>query len=97
VTRAQRSSYTVGPALAEGERPWPCDWEWDPRVAVCDHAWETVLVRHLGSRFEECVRCRYCHCPRCGHSVDMDPCMLQRHHRQRHRTLSGQEPPVGIA
>lgn len=44
---------------------------------------------------ERFVICRACYVPRCGPTVDSDPCLLPRHHREAHlfahhpRTLVG--------
>jgi hypothetical protein len=85
----------VGPALAADERPWPLGWERDPQVAACPHEWETVLLAADGlhrTRTEEVVRCRDCHAPRCGHTVDPDPCDLVRHHDGPHFPVSAHPP-----
>jgi hypothetical protein len=84
------SGYEVGPTLAPGEAPW-CSWESDPRIDDGhQHRWECVLLApSLGHRLEEVVRCKVCHAPRCGHSMDEDPCMLRRHHLRWHLYLSG--------
>lgn len=60
--------------------------------------WENCLLAADGihrTRIEEVIRCQACHAPRCGHSVDDDPCMLVRHHGGLHLYLSGQTEPVG--
>jgi hypothetical protein len=89
--------YTVGPTLPYPERPWPIGWETDPRIDDGHlHEWETVLLAPgPGQRVEEVVRCVTCHAPRCGASVEADPCMERRHHRCPHLTLDGQIEPVG--
>ena len=88
--------YAMGPTLAPSERPWPITWESNPYRDEfgneCTHdVWELCLLatdgQHRG-RFEEVVRCRECHVPRCGHSMDEDPCILVRHHREKHMTCS---------
>jgi hypothetical protein len=95
-----RPGYTMGPTLAPDESPWPTMWEQDdPTVDACPHStWECCLLAADGlhrTRIEEVVRCVECHAPRCGHSMDEDPCMLVRHHRGLHFALSGQTEPVG--
>lgn len=95
--------YRVGPTLPGGEMPWPTDWE--SAKCIDDghvHDWETVLlgttdefgnrVRH---RIEEVVRCAICLAPRCGSSIDPDPCMCRRHHRTCHLLLSGRVEHLG--
>lgn len=90
------SGYQVGPNLALGEEPWPIGWEWMDEVKACPHnVWESVLIHPRYSRIEECIRCRACHAPRCGHSADPDPCMLVRHHKTHHVALSGALEPIG--
>lgn len=87
--------YEVGPTLAADERPWPLGWEsqhyLDEFGNECTHEWELVLLAADGQRrvrVEEVVRCRECLVPRCGHSIDEDPCILERHHRGEHYLCS---------
>lgn len=88
--------YVIGPTLEATERPWPIDWESNPYRDEfgneCTHdVWELVLLAADGRhrvRVEECVRCQECLAPRCGHSTDEDPCILERHHRFDHMTQS---------
>lgn len=91
--------YQVGPTLAPDEPPWPTGWEQDPRIDDGHaHDWETCLLAADGrkrTRVEEVVRCSVCHAPRCGHSIDPDPCMERRHHRGLHVYLSGRYEPIG--
>lgn len=79
--------YLVGPTLPADERPWPTMWEQEPDECEEAHDWELVLLAADGQhrvRIEEVVRCRDCHKPRCGHSIDADPCILVRHHPGDH-------------
>lgn len=95
-----------GPTLDVDEIPWPSDWESLVSVGRCQHDdWEFVLVRPdtTGRGNEIVVRCRECRAPRCGHSTDLNPCMLRRHHRStdapvghRHYRLSMMMPPVPL-
>lgn len=88
---ATAQTYVIGPNLEPGDRPWPIMWEQDPAVLACIHlaadgepAWETVLVPTAGTvHFDEVVRCRSCHAPRCGEVREADPCMRRRHHDGR--------------
>lgn len=88
--------YEMGPTLAADEAPWPIMWESKPYRDVlnneCTHdTWELVLLEADGLHrvhIEEAVRCRECHVPRCGHSTDDDPCVLERHHRGEHLPCS---------
>lgn len=93
--------YTVGPTLPATEEPWPVQWEQDPRIDDGHpHQWECVLLAADGvhrTRIEEVVRCSVCLAPRCGHSIDPDPCMERRHHSGLHVYLSGAFEPVGGA
>lgn len=72
-----------GPILAVGTPPFAKGWQQSPVVATCPHlVWEHVLVTTTDGRGNEvCIRCKFCQAPRCGHSTDVDPCMLVRHHR----------------
>jgi hypothetical protein len=90
------SGYVVGPILEVGESPFPVCWESDERKDTCEHVWENVVVRQRYGRFEECVRCMFCHVPRCGFSSDRVPCMERRHHHSPHRYLSGRTEKVGV-
>ena len=94
-----RTGYVVGPTLAPDERPWPLMWESDPRIDNGHgHIWETCLLSADGKhrvRVEEVVRCMVCHAPRCGHSVDRNPCMERHHHRVCHRFPNGATEHVG--
>lgn len=96
--------YTVGPTLPPGESPFAPGWEQDPRIDDGHpHVWETVLLgarqgawrRRAHRRVEEVVRCQVCKAPRCGTSVDPNPCMERRHHRGVHVYLDGSFEPVG--
>lgn len=83
--------FLLGPSLAPDEPPWPSGWEQQADLDAHEHEWESVLLEADGQRrlrIEECVRCRTCHSPRCGHSRDPDPCMERRHHRGAHSPLS---------
>lgn len=67
--------------------PWAIQWETDDVVLTCTHdVWESVLLTAEPEvrRLEEVVRCRACHAPRCGHARDKDPCVLVRHHKDKH-------------
>lgn len=89
--------YRIGPVLAPDEAPWPIGWESDPRIDDGHaHDWErvTVHLRHE-ARNPFVIRCATCHAPRCGHSLDRDPCMERRHHDGLHITLLGRFEPVG--
>ncbi len=91
--RADHRGYVIGPILAADEPAWPIDWESNVDDD-CLHDWELVLLASNGpnekgrARVEECVRCTYCHVPRCGHSTDEDPCDRRRHHRGEHLSWS---------
>ncbi len=88
--------FVEGPVLALNEAPFAEGWEQDPHLDDHAHEWERVIVRFSHSRHDEpCVRCAVCHCPRCGHSDDPDPCMERRHHDSVHITLGGSFEPVG--
>jgi hypothetical protein len=93
------AGYSVGPTLAPGEPPWPGMWEQDPRIDDGHaHVWECCLLAADGLHrlwIEEIVRCAVCLAPRCGHSIDDDPCMERRHHRACHRYLSGRREHLG--
>lgn len=91
--------YKSGPTLPPDVSPWDFNWEQDPHIDDGHaHDWETVHLLADGKWrvFEEdVVRCAICHCPRCGHSKDNDPCMERRHHRDLHIYLSGWFAPLG--
>lgn len=53
------------------------------------------VVENCTDPNERMVICRVCYVPRCGHTDDVDPCMLPRHHRESHRFKSGKLEPVG--
>jgi hypothetical protein len=40
------------------------------------------------------VICRSCFVPRCGHTTDTNPCMLPRHHPERHLAADGSQEPA---
>ena len=91
--------YRIGPTIPADESPWPIQWEQDPRIDDGHaHDWENCLLAADGqhrTRIEEVVRCAVCLVPRCGHSIDEDPCMERRHHTGLHFYLSGGYEPVG--
>lgn len=88
--------YWLGPTLEPGALPWPTSWEQVPNLDDCPHEWERVVQRFRGERADEpVIRCRNCSAPRCGDSMDADPCMERRHHRTTHLTLRGSFEPVG--
>lgn len=90
--------FRLGRTLDQNERPWPIGWE---SLEVIDdghaHEWELVTIpaRYPGGRGESVIRCASCHVPRCGHSLDRDPCMERRHHNGLHITLHGSFTPLG--
>lgn len=87
---------------------WEWEWGWNPDEPdkskpagrIDDghpHEWERCLLlagprRHMQ---EHVVRCAACHAPRCGDSVDADPCMERRHHTSLHIRLFGAFVPLG--
>ena len=76
--------------------PWPLFWEQDPRIDDGHaHEWEMVVVEPYRGGREAVTRCASCHCPRCGHTFDDDPCLERRHHRGLHIYESGRYEPVG--
>lgn len=46
---------------------------------------------------ERLVICKRCFVPRCGHTNDVDPCTLARHHLTDHVLVSGASYAVGSA
>lgn len=89
-----------GPLLTEiGSRPFRNHWEQDPQTDDGHaHQWEVVMLGPPGHRVEEVIRCSVCHCPRCGHTNDPNPCMLRRHHQPRwpeHEYANGGRELVG--
>lgn len=88
--------YWIGAVLPTGCRPWPTGRADDVTTQTFlhhstgggPHRWELVSVRQPGMMSERVVRCSMCLTPRCGHSLDADPCMLRRHHDGDHAPLS---------
>jgi hypothetical protein len=71
--------------LAAGVKPWPESWEFRPGIDDCDHQWQIAVVTSADTIVSEAVvRCVDCFSPRCGSSVNRDPCMLRRHHEHNH-------------
>jgi hypothetical protein len=66
-----------------------------------NHSWITirlgdVLEPHAYRDPDELmIICKGCYVPRCGHSGDIDPCLMWRHHETNHRYASGRIEPVG--
>lgn len=93
------TGYDHGPLVFDGS-PFAPGWEQSPALDNHPHLWERCLRVWLDDegnvlRWEPVVRCRVCRCPRCGSSVDPDPCMERRHHAGLHITLGGRFEPVG--
>ena len=62
-----------------------------------DHRWWVFqvgdVVEHCANPNEMMVICQGCFVPRCGHTIDPDPCMLWRHHGGTHVLASGKRVP----
>lgn len=58
------------------------DW-WEFRLG------DVLQPAHGRDPDERMVICRSCYVPRCGYTIDPDPCMLPRHHPERHLYASG--------
>lgn len=91
--------FEFGPLVIDGN-VFAHGWEQSPALDNHPHLWERCLVVTIDSdgtvqRWEACVRCRVCRCPRCGSASDPDPCMERRHHDGLHITLHGRFDPVG--
>ncbi len=86
--RTIHTGYEVGPTIPATEDPWPIQWETSPECRDCDHPhWESCLLEADGLHrvsVAEVVRCILCHAPRCGHTIDSDPCIEVRHHEGPH-------------
>lgn len=78
----------IGPTLPGDSRlvPFPSMWEQSPDLDQHRHLWEFVFLEsgEMRAEPETVVRCRFCHCPRCGHSNDLWPCQRRRHHSGAH-------------
>ncbi len=84
-------------AVPARDRPW-LDGGYDRDVVeACryhpDHAWIVQRVgdmrQHAYDPDELLTVCRGCLVPRCGYTLETNPCMLPRHHREPHRLLDG--------
>ena len=83
-------------------KPW-LDGGYDrDEVEACryhpDHAW---IVQRVGAMVEYprdpdelLTVCRGCLVPRCGYTEETNPCILPRHHRERHLYLDGTQEPA---
>lgn len=71
----------------------------DPVTWGCHHRWVTVRVgdaqAHPSDPDEQMAVCARCYSPRCGHSNDLNPCLLARHHQTEHAYSNGALEPVG--
>lgn len=81
-------------------RPFWLDGGYDrDAVEAChyhpEHRWwvfrlgDVIGPDRLRDPDERMVICRGCFVPRCGHTTEADPCILPRHHPERHLYESG--------
>ena len=64
------------------------------------HNWTVIRVGdakpHTVNPDERLTMCRGCFVPRCGDTEEANPCVLPRHHRERHLYADGTEEPDDV-